>query len=92
MAQDRGRSTWHWEEEHPKSISLLKVYPPKVTKEPKCSLVSEELLEVLRAKEDSLTIATGCPHPHQPLTPCPGNACMSLFIASEGLLLKTLCS
>lgn len=67
MAQDRGRSIWHWEEEHPKSISLLKVYPPKVTREPKYSSVSKELLEVPRVKEDSLTIATGNAHPHTSL-------------------------
>lgn len=92
MAQDRGRSIWHWEEEHLKSLSLLKVYPPKVTREPKYSSVSKELLEVLRAKEDSLIIATGSAHPHQPQTPFLGNAHMSLFVASEALLLKTLCS
>lgn len=92
MAQDRGQSIWHWEEEHPKSLSLLKVYPPQVTREPKYSSVSKELLEVLGAKEDSLTIATGSAHPHQPQTPFLGNTHMSLFIASEGLLLKTLCS
>lgn len=78
MVQDCGRSIWHWEEEHPKSISLLKVYPPKVTREPKYSSVSKELLEVLRAKEGSLTIATGSAHPHQPQTPFLKRPCASV--------------
>lgn len=90
MAQDRGQSIWHWAEEHPKSISLLKVYLPKSQENPNIP-VSKELLE-LRAKEDSLTIATESAHPYQPQTPFLGNTHMSLFIASEGLLLKTLYS
>lgn len=45
MAQDGGRSIWHWAEEHPKSISLFQAYPPRFTNAP----WSTGLLEALRA-------------------------------------------
>lgn len=74
-----------------KALACSKFTLPKSQKNPNVPW-SNGLLEALRAKEDSLIIATGSAHPHQRQNSFLGNTHMRLFTASEGLLLKSLCS